>query len=106
MWRRVFNAKLGRSRSSPLFEIYNPGTHGDGGAGFRVHLYTAALSALHTGMSKAMSDVHDTAQRAASRSAVALALHKWGCRSDPSKWECAHLREALELHLGQVAVMD
>jgi hypothetical protein len=42
-----------------------------------------------------MSDVHDTDQRAAARSTVALALERWGCCCDPSRWDFSHLREDL-----------
>ena len=65
----------------------------------RRHLWAVALSAVTACVNKAMADVHDTAQRAAARSAVALAMERWGCRSPPARWDWQHLVPALEASL-------
>ena len=46
-----------------------------------------------------MADVHDTPQRAAMRSMVALTLERAGCCDDPAWWDAGHMREALEAKL-------
>ena len=42
-----------------------------------------------------MGDVTSTEYRAGARSAVALAMNRWGCRQDPNTWQWDHLAESL-----------
>lgn len=65
----------------------------------RRHLWGVGLAAVVNQVNGAMADISDTPQRAAARSAVALAMSQWGCRTDPQGWQWAHLEEALETHL-------
>jgi ribonuclease HI len=65
----------------------------------RQHVWGAGLAAVSACVGAAMADVEDTPQRAAARSAVALAMERWGCRTNPNGWEWGHLAEALEAWL-------
>ena len=99
-WRCIYRSKFGRSfeemRSKPRAYYYQ-----DRGKGAvrRVHIWAEGLSAVATCMNEAVADVHDTPQRAAARSEIALALERWGCCSEPNQWKWGHLRESLEAQL-------
>ena len=98
-WRKIHARLFGADASEPVvFKYLTPQLALDGRRG-RLHMWAAGLEALYTTMCKAMADVHDTPQRRAARSAVALAMHRWGCRSDPARWEAEHIREALRASL-------
>jgi len=51
---------------------------------------------LSASVSAAMGDVGNTSVRAATRSAVALAMERWGCREDPNTWCWDHVSAAIE----------
>ena len=99
-WRAVYKSKFGRSyeeaRSKPRAYLYQDRGRG---AVRRVHLWAEGLAAVAACFNDAIADVHDTPQRAAARSEVALAMDRWGCCGDPNKWEWRHLAAALEEHL-------
>ena len=62
----------------------------------RRHLWGVGLTAAVTCMNNCMADVEDTAQRAAARSSLALAMEGWGCREDPQSWNWDHMAGAME----------
>ena len=95
-WRRIFNNKFERAPSSPRVELY---VQVDGQARVKTHVWVEALAALVANSMKALSDVDDTEQRAAMRSALGLAAERAGCRSDFNTWRVGHLAEALERKL-------
>ena len=99
-WRNIFRWKFKEefadAQSKPRIYYYQ--ARGKGRYQRR-HLWAVALSAVTSCVNKAMADVTDTAQRAAARSAVALAMERWGCRTAPSKWDWQHLVPALEASL-------
>ena len=95
-WRRIFNMKFERARSSPRVELY---VQVDGQSRVKTHLWVEALAALFANSMKALADVDDTEQRAAVRSALGLAAERAGCRSDFNRWDVAHLAEPLERKL-------
>ena len=89
----AYNTVTKRSRNSIRAELYV-----EDGAQLRkprTHIWGVALASLASTFGQALADVHNTTQRAAARSALALALHQWGCRSDPSTWDWGHLKDAL-----------
>jgi hypothetical protein len=96
-WRNIYRRKFGSSyeeaHSKP--RVYYYAERGKGTVR-RMHLWGVGLSAIATSMGAAMADVHDTNQRAAARSAIGLAMHRWGCRQDPNRWNWRHLSSALE----------
>ena len=99
-WRGVYRSKFGRGfseeRSKPRAYYYQP----KGGGGVRrKHLWAVGLEAIVTRFGAAMADPGDTPQRVAARSTLAMALERWGCRSDPGRWEWGHLTTALEASL-------
>jgi hypothetical protein len=105
-WRTIFRRKFGGSLDGPnskprayFYQARGPGMQR------RSHLWSVGLRALVTCVSNAMADIEDTAQRAAARSAVALAMEAWGCRSDPGEtWSWAHCAEKLEASLRKATV--
>ena len=85
-----------------------PGTLGAAGAALlqgqqsarrRTHLWATCRTSISAAVGAALGDTDDTQQRAAARSGVALAMERWGCREDPSKWQWRHLRAELETFL-------
>jgi hypothetical protein len=95
-WRGVFNRKFKRLRDAPRVELYT----GDGsGRRHRMHVHSHAATALATSMCRAAADHVRTPQRTAARSAIALAMHRWGCRGDPRVWRWAQLEEAIAAHV-------
>jgi hypothetical protein len=95
-WRCIFNRKFKREGSAPRAGLYE--RRPDGGW-WRRHVWGMALAALKVATDKTMADVAATGSRAAARSAVALAMERLGCRSDPRWWRCAHLQAKLEAKL-------
>ena len=65
----------------------------------KTHVWVEAVAALIANAAKAMADVEDTEQRAATRSALGLAAERAGCREDFNRWDFAYLAEALESKL-------
>ena len=100
-WRKIYNAKCRRARSSPRAQLYQSHAKAAGqpGAMARVHLYELGLVAIYSNFNKALGDLEDTSQRAAVLSAIALSMERWGCRSDPNRWQVGHLVEELESFL-------
>ena len=96
-WRRIYNAKFKRRRNTPRAELYRWMGHG---TTVRRHVGAVANAALFTTLSRAAADAHDTQQRRATRSAIALAMYRWGCRCDPLKWDWSHLRGSIETAMG------
>jgi hypothetical protein len=78
-WRAIFNKKFERARSAPRVELY---VQVDGLSRVKTHAWVEAMAALIANAAKAMSDVEDTEQRAATRSALGLAAERAGCRED------------------------
>ena len=98
-WRKIYARLFGADVTEPVVLKYlTPQLALDGRRG-RLHLWAAGLAALYATVCKAMADVHDTPQRRAARSMVALAMHRWGCRTDPARWEANHILEALRASL-------
>ena len=102
MYRKAYNMTFLRDSSSPIALLYESTLASRSGHRGRVHTWTVGLAALHTCVNKAMSDVHDTPQRAACRSMVALAAERLGCREDLNFWSVRHLPGPLEDHLRSV----
>ena len=101
-WRRIYNSKCDRMRSSPRTQLYGSGAAGRG----RRHLWETQMTALFDSMTTAMSDTHESAQSMAARSAVARAAAEWGCVGDPLKWQYSHLLDAMEKHLKESSTRD
>jgi hypothetical protein len=103
-WRSIYRWKFGgeliEAHSKPRAYYYQPRGKG---TQRRRHLWGVGLTALTTCVNNAIADVDDTAQRAATRSAVALSLEHWGCREDPQTWDWGHLVEELERSLRRTA---
>ena len=95
-WRNVINRKLKRARDTPRAELY--ADRWEAGR-TRRHLYSHWMIACYTAVGNAMADAHDVEHRALTRSGVALAFHRWGCRTDPSTWDFSHLKGSLQLAL-------
>eukprot|EP00966_Prymnesium_polylepis_P287701 6645414-Prymnesium_polylepis.1 len=57
------------------------------------------MAALIANSAKALADVENTEQRAATRSALGLAAERAGCREDFSTWDFSYLAEALDSKL-------
>eukprot|EP00966_Prymnesium_polylepis_P289453 6686128-Prymnesium_polylepis.1 len=57
------------------------------------------MAALIANSAKALADVEDTEQRAATRSALGLAAERAGCREDFNTWDFSYLAEALKSKL-------
>lgn len=87
-WRAIYNRNAARCRSAPRAQLYTPvrAVGGYKGVSGRQHIYALGLSAVYAAFSKALGDVEDTTQRAGTRSALALAMETWGCRSNPLQW--------------------
>ena len=96
VWRRSFSRSFLHGRPCVKGSVYTDLEHGGGIKPIRTHGWVFGLASLFVSMNKALSDVHDTPQRAACRSALALALSKWACPCDPNRWDFQHLRVALE----------
>ena len=95
-WRSIYRRKFGtgflEACSKPRAYYYQP----KGGEGVRrKHIWAVGLEAVVTRLDTAAADLDDTPQRAAARSTIALALNRWGCRSDPNRWGWRHLTGAL-----------
>ena len=97
IFRSTYNKLTGRVQDSLRAELYID--NGCKREVHRTHLYAVAAASLTSTFSKAMADVHNSSQRAAARSALALAMHRWGCRQDPRTWTWLHLRDSIEAYL-------
>jgi hypothetical protein len=62
----------------------------------KTHLWVEAMAALIANSAKALADVEDTEQQAATRSALGLAAERAGCREEFNTWGFSYLAEALE----------
>ena len=84
-YRRIYRAKTRGVSSAPNVLAYEPrgAVATDSNKHRRIHLGETALAAVTTAVDKALADVHDTSQRAAARSMVALSMERWGCRGGP-----------------------
>jgi ribonuclease HI len=104
-WRRIYRQKLGRklgiATSTPRVYYYET----VGGVG-RQHLWSVGLTSLVTCMNNAVADAHPTPQRMAARSAIAHAMSRWGCRSDPNHWDWSHLTTDIETWLRKESCRD
>ena len=98
-WRRVYNKKMQRDSSTPVCLLYETGGGVDSEGNKRRHLWTIACAALYVSFSRAMADVADTSQRAATRSALALGMSRWGCQTDPMMYQYEHMLEEMETTL-------
>ena len=104
-WRRHYARMFKREVSRPNVQLYESVQTARGARRqaparrHRIHVSTFGQAALYSTICKAMADVHDTQQRAAVRSGLALAAVRWGCREDPSTWDCRHIKGALEAAL-------
>ena len=96
VWRRSFSRSFLRGRPCVKGSVYTDLEHGGGVKPTRTHGWVFGLASLFVSMNKALSDVHDTPQRAACCSALALTLSKWACSCDPNRWNFRHLRDALK----------
>jgi ribonuclease HI len=96
-WRKVFNRKMRRDASTPACTLYEGG--GGTSKGERRHLWAIGCSAFYAAFTRALADRADTSQRAATRSALALSLSRWGAQGDPRLFSWRHLDEALERRL-------
>ena len=94
-WRGWANWVLGRERHSPRLEVYGRKA-GLAGGWARVHAWVSANSALHATWTSMFADTADTDGRACVRSALAMCLYGWGCRSNPREWRWGHIRHLLE----------
>ena len=102
LFRKAYNKKFRRPTSSARISFYAPrswGRDGERGGALRTHAWGIALAAVYTVVHECVSEPVDSPQRAAMRSAVALALTRWGCRTAPELWNWRHLRKALERQL-------
>ena len=101
-WRSIYRRKFGESLeeagSKPRVYYYRPVK---AGGLRRLHLWGVGLAALTSNVNNAVADVDDTTQRAAARSMVALAMERWGCRSDPQHWHWEHLAADIETSLAR-----
>ena len=95
----IFARKFFRGQPCVRMTTYTDHEHAAGGTPLRTHGWAFGLAALFVAGNKALADVHDTPQRAAFRSGLALSLSKWGCVGDPNWWDWSHLTEALEKSL-------
>lgn len=91
-WRRCFNRFARRDPSSNTLSLYLEAACWSKG---RTHLVRTGVAALFTAVEKTLSDAESSPAQQAVRSAVALALHQWGCRSAPNRWQWRHLQEDL-----------
>ena len=98
-YRRLFKRKFGMCESTPSVTFYPSAGASATGKRARTHVWAIGVAALHAGVERAMADVHDTPQRAAMRSMVALTLERAGCCGDPALWDAGHMLEALEAKL-------
>ena len=96
VWRRSFSRSFLAGRPCVKGTVYTDLEHGGGVKPIRTHGWVFGLASLFVAFNKALSDVHDTLQRAACRSVLALSLSKWGCACCPNRWNFGHLRAALE----------
>ena len=96
-WRRMFNRKARRDASTPVCGLYEGG--GSATKGVRRHLWAISCSAFYVAFTRALADRADTSQRAATRSALALSLSRWGVQGDPRLASWRHLNEVLEKQL-------
>ena len=96
-WRRVFNRKMRRDASSPACMLYEGG--GGASTSERRHLWAIGCSAFYAAFTRALADRADTSQRAATRSALALSLSRWGAQGDPRLFSWRHLDDVLERRL-------
>ena len=74
-------------------------TAGKSEKGKRTHIWAGAMMSLHNTVMTAMMDTEATPQRAAVRSAVAMAMATWGCRTDPCEWRFEEIESELEAYL-------
>jgi ribosomal protein S18 acetylase RimI-like enzyme len=100
-FRAAFNSRFGRAASTARLPLY---VARGARPRLRTHVWAIALGALYASVTECLSERGDTQQRRAARSAVALALTRWGCRGDPSRWCWAHLASALEYSLEYAVV--
>ena len=98
IYRRKFGESLEEAGSKPRVYYYRPVK---AGGLRRLHLWGVGLAALTSNVNNAVADVDDTTQRAAARSMVALAMERWGCRSDPQHWHWEHLAADIETSLAR-----
>lgn len=89
MWRRTFCKFARRDFSAPIGELYGSSEGWEKG---RSHLYCFGMASLYATVEKTMADRDASPAREAVRSAVALAMYSWGCRSDPGRWSWDHLK--------------
>ena len=98
IFRAAFNRFFGRAASSARVPLYAERPRG---GRLRTHCWGVALASLYTVVTECISEPRASQQRMAARSAVAAALARWGCRTEPGRWNWAHLRAPLERSLGQ-----
>ena len=96
-WRRVYNRKMRRDASTPACTLYEGG--GGTTKGERRHLWAIGCSAFYAAFTRALADRADTSQRAATRSALARSLSRWGAQGDPRLFSWRHLEDTLERRL-------
>ena len=98
-WRRVYNRKMKRDSTTPTCLLYEYGGGVEAEGNKRRHLWTISCTAFYAAFTRAMSDMADTSQRAATRSTLALSMSRWGCQEDPALFQWRHLLESLECTL-------
>ena len=80
-WRRIFNRLFDRDFSSPRAEVYSPNFEG---GQYRRHLWSMGVASLWSCIERAMAGTSSEQHAVVATSAVARALDRWGCCSDPS----------------------
>ena len=87
----VYNLKFQRVWNTPRLSLY-----GMSKGRPKVHFFEVGAQALWRTATRAMAAAERCELRDTVRAAFAEALHSWGCRVDPAKWDGRHVAEALQ----------
>jgi hypothetical protein len=102
----ILNSKMGLPRGSPWALTFgiDSAEKGVGKARRRPMMWEVQTTAIYSNFCSVMADVADTPWKRAARSAVALAMAKWGVCGDPARACLTHLVPEIERSLREAPV--